>query len=205
MPTYTFYSDTTDGHILSTNGTYSTARSGGTLTADTSGTIAIVGQSNNYSCWEAFLQFDTTFINFASTISSATLSMYGYTSWLTNHFTVEARSYDWGTALTTADWVAGASLSALTSLATFATTGFSTSAYNDFTDVALPANINKSGSTRIICYSSRHSGNNTPTSGEYVQFYMSDQADTTNDPKLTVTWTEVTNTIKKVAGVSNVS
>lgn len=211
MPTITVYADagSNDGYISSTNSTYSTARSGGTLTADTSGTTVTIGQnfsSPTYACYEAFFSFDTSFVGFASSVSSATFSLYGNLDWSFTDFTIEARISDWGTSLTTADWVAGASLSALTSVATFATSStFSTSAYNAFTNVAFPANINKSGSTRIICYSSRHSGNNTPSSAEYVIAYSADQTGTSNDPKLSITYTETTNQIKKVAGVSNIS
>lgn len=208
MPTITVYADagSNDGYISSNNGTYSTARSGGTLTADTSATTAYIGQNTGYYCYESFFSFDTSFVGFASSVSSVTFSLYGQSDLSFTDFTIEARISDWGTGLTTADWVAGASLSALTSVATFATSStFSTSAYNAFSNVAFPANINKSGSTRIICYSSRQSGNNTPSSFEYVIAYSADQTGTSNDPKLSITYTETTNQIKKVAGVSNIS
>ncbi len=213
MPTLIVYSDggSNDGQISSGTTDYPSTRSGAGLSADTSSTSVTIGQWGNggtFNCWEAFFSFDTSFVGFASSVSSVTFSLYGASGGDLSFqdFTIEARMHDWGTSLTTADWVAGASLSALTSVATFATSGgFSTSAYNDFTNVAFPANINKSGSTRIICYSSRHSGNNTPSTYEEVVAYSADQTGTANDPKLLITYTETTNQIKKVAGVSNIS
>jgi uncharacterized membrane protein len=206
MSVLTIYSTTDDGYVSSLHAsTYSTARSGSgsTLTAFTSDTTVIMGQSyvtpyGGYTCYEAFLGFDTSILPDTASISTAVLSLYGQTDSSATDFTIEARLRDWGSTVETGDYVAGASLSALTSLATFATSGFSASGYNAFTNVAMPANVNKTGYTRIICYSSRHSGNNTPTGLEYVVVYSGDQSGTSNDPKLVITYLV---DIKKVATV----
>jgi hypothetical protein len=207
MAVVTVYSDAADGMVTSANATYATARSGGTLTADTTGTAITIGQtspplySTEYYCYEGFFGFDTSLVPDIATISTAVLGLVSASDFSFNEFTIEARLYDWSTTVTTADWVAGASLSALTSLATFATSGWATSGYNSFTDVAMPANINKSGFTRIICYSSRHSGNNTPTTLEFVSVYSGDNTGTVSDPKLVITYTLPEIDIKKIAGV----
>jgi hypothetical protein len=87
----------------------------------------------NYTIYEGFYQFDTSGIGDTDTIDSAVFSLHGHTDNSVTDFTINCRLKDWGTGLTTADWVAGADLSALTLLATFATSGFTTSGYNDFT------------------------------------------------------------------------
>ncbi len=204
MAILVFYGDNAGGYIESTNASYATARSGGTLTANDSATTAQAGQYyySSYYCWEAFVGFDTSAIPDSSTISSATLSLYGSGDFSYADFTVEARVYDWGSSLTTGDYVAGASLSALTSVATFATSSTWAGAYNAFTNVALPANVSKTGTTRLIIYSSRHSGNNTPGGYEVVYFYTTDETGTTKDPTLAVTISSPTISIKKISTVS---
>ena len=83
--------------------------------------------------------------------------------------------------------MAGASLSASTLLATFATSGFSTVAYNDFTSVAafLPA-INRTGQTLIMVSSSRHENADVPTGNEWITCHEAETSGTSQDPKLVV-------------------
>lgn len=198
MTTSVIYADATDGYIDSGNAAYATARSGGTLSVDTTATNYQIGQyeSKGYHCDESFAQFNTN-IGSGASISSAVLSLYGgFGKSVTApgaEFTIEARVHDWGVALTSADWVAGASLSAKTLVAHFASSGWVTAAYNDFVNDAMPANVNKTGQTLLLLDSSRHVGNNTPgsTGTEYVQPYSTDQTGTTTDPKLTLTYTNV--------------
>ena len=189
--TTTAYSSTEDGFVRSTSTTYSTARSGGTLALNpTLPNIVRVGQlfvTPDYYCYEGFIDPDTSAIPDGDDISSAVLSLYGNTDDSTTNFTVNARLRDWGTTLETADYVAGASLSALTLLATFATTGFAVGAYNDFTsDAAFISNVSKTGETRIIITSSRHEAGTAPTDAENVQWDAAEVAGTTQDPKLVV-------------------
>jgi len=200
VATLTQYSGTADGQIESSNTTYATARTGGTLTATTNGTAIRTGQlrsgggSKPYSCFESFIGFDTSSIGSTSTIDSATLSLYGQTDTSTQDFTINARFYDWGASLTTADWISGASLSSSTLFATFATSGFSTSGYNNFT-TSTTSGISKTATTNLVISSSRHEGANTPADAtpEHVDVYAADQTGTTNDPKLVVNYTPVVN------------
>ena len=208
MAVLVFYSDAADGFISSNNASYDPARSGSgsTLTADTTNTTATVGQYyySSYYCYEAFISFDTSALPDSVTPSSAILNLYGFQDNSTNaDFTFEARVYDWGTTLTTGDYVAGASLSALTSVATLSTaSGWTTSGYNNLTDVALPANINKTGTTRLICCSSRQTNNTAAVGFESVSFYTTDETGTTKDPTITVTITTPVVSIKKISGVN---
>lgn len=101
-----------------------------------------------YDITESFLTFDTSTLT--GTITSAVLSLWFDTVNPADADTVEARLDDWGTSLTSADWVAGAGLGAKTLLASRLASSVTTPAYNDLTDVAMVANINRSGSTRIV-------------------------------------------------------
>lgn len=193
MTTTVVYSSTADGHINSANAAYATARTGGTLTVDTSTSSQnAVGQVEffGYNCAEGFLDFDTSGIPDADTVSAAVLDVYGSQDSSTTNFTIEARLQNWGGTLTTADWVSGADLGTPTLLASRSTaSGWSTSAYNTFTDTAFPANVNKTGVTYVMLCSDRHRVGNDPGAGgsEFVRFYSADDSGTTRDPKLTVT------------------
>lgn len=199
MATLTVFSAASDGQIESANGTYATARSGGTLTAAGTGGNIGVGQQEffSYRCYESFMDFDTSSLGSGATISAVVLSLYGQSSNLVsnNGWTINARFYDFGTSVTTADWIAGASLSGNTLAATFGpVSGWSTAGYNAFTSAGgMNAGINKTGNTRFVLSSSRHEGNNAPTVGqaEFCNCYTNEDggAGTTRDPKLVVTYT----------------
>lgn len=190
MTTSTFYSVTLDGGIDSESGVYATARAGNQLGAATGLTSVDVGQSTAgaYEVLEAFFYWDTSAIDDTDTIDSATLSLYGNFDNSTTDFVMEARAHTWsGSGLTTADWVAGADLSGKTLLATFNTSGFSTSAYNDFTsDAAFVSNISKTGNTELLVCSKEQTDNSAPTTAEWVRVSTADVGGTTQDPKLVV-------------------
>lgn len=195
MATLTAYSSTADGYIESNSATYSTARAGGgTLNAIAAANFCNLGQrlGGDYYCYEAFLDFDTSSIPDDATITAVELSLCGNgdDSSVTD-FDLEARLHDWGASLTTADWVAGADLGGKTLLASKATSGWSASAYNAFTENGsnFRDNINKTGVTRILICSSRHRAGNAPTGNEYVGFLA---AEWSSDPKLVVTYTTST-------------
>lgn len=202
MSTLVVYSGTADGDITSQDLDYAIARSAGAWffgAASPVVTYVTVGQSYDdisgegdygFTVTEAFLGFDTSAIG-TDTVSAAVLNVTSYSDSSVTDFTIEARLRDWGATLTTADWVAGASLSGLTSLATKTTaSGFTAGTAYDFTDVAMPANVNKTGVTRMLLCSSRTTGNNAPTGFENVRLRSADYAGTTYDPVLTITYTE---------------
>jgi hypothetical protein len=192
MTTTVVYAGAEDGYIYSEdfeNGLYSVARAGsGAKTADTIATEVYVGQDATPFVYEGFVQFDTSGIADGDTVSAAVLNVTSQADSSATDFTIQARLSDWGTGLTTADYVAGASLSSLTLLATYATSsGFTANTAYDFTDSAMPANVNKTGATRMLLCSSRTVGNNAPSGDEYVGIKSADTTGTTSDPKLTVT------------------
>lgn len=202
MPTTTVYSSTTDGQILSSNATYSNAREGtGTISANTTGANQNVGQrlfAGTYTCWELFFNFDLIGAGIpASTVAtSASLTFDINNDLSTTDFTLEARTKDWGASLTTADWVAGSAQSGQQLLASISTSGianpFTMTNYVSGTDRLLDAVNNAlagDGILRIMLCSDRHGSGTTPSGNEYLILYTADQTGTTNDPRISVTYT----------------
>lgn len=176
MGTYTFNPSTSNGGSIATQATsYATAREGtGTKTAFTTDPMS-VGQYNfnnaTYQCYESFLEFDTSSLA-GKTIISAVLKLYVTAKQEDVTYTVEARLQDFGASFTSADYVRGSDLAASTLLATLASSAAGTGAYRSFTDVAFPANVNKTGKTRIIVSSDHPRTNTAPAKNvdEYIQF-----------------------------------
>ena len=146
------------------------------------------GYADQYSGYELFISFDTSSIG-SGTISTATLNMTIQEDRTGgSDFNIQARLHDWGTSVTTADWVAAASLSGKTLLAHKSTVGISNGSAYDFTNDALVANINKSGSTRMLLASDRFAAGTIPSGEEFVHLRTADYTGTTNDPKLVITY-----------------
>ena len=193
--TTTVYGGTADGFVRSYNTTYATARTGSNLSYDDTGVNLVVGQlyhtNSTYYVWENFLSFDTgTPIPDTDIVETATLSLYGLTDYTdASDFVVEARTHSWTTSgLGTDDWVAGASLSGKTLLASFDTLNFVTPNYNVFvSEAAFVDAISLTGLTEILLSSSRQRVGDTPTGKEYVYFTTTEYEEgTTTDPKLVV-------------------
>lgn len=192
MTTYTIFGNTADGKIDSTNAVYLTARSGGTLAVDTTGNLGH-GQQEffGYDVIQGFPGFDTSTV--VGTISSVVFSLFGSGALNTAGWTSQARLSNWGPTVTTADFVAGASLGALTLLASKVLTvvgDWSTAGYNDYTSGAnFLTNINQAGTTYFLLCNSKTVAGTAPASGtfENADSFSSDDAGTTRDPKLVVT------------------
>lgn len=201
MATLTAYSTSADGYIESNDypgaGGYSVARNGtGNLIDGSGSTGGYVGQSKSgsfSSVFESFISFDTSSIPTGATINSATLSLYGIGDFSTTDFTLEARVHDWGATMTTADFVAGGSLSGKTRVATLSSSGFTVSGYNTMTEdgTNLRSNINKGGITRFVICSNRTVSNTTPTGNEFVTISLGATTGNSQDPKLVITYTNL--------------
>jgi hypothetical protein len=199
VSTLTVFAATSDGYISSTNATYATARTGGTLAADSVATTCLIGQQfngSNYIIDEAFFSFDTSPIPTTATVNSVAFSLWGSADNSSQDFTMQARTDSWTAGgLTTADWVSGASLGALTLLATFSTASFSQIGYNQFTEngTNFRSAINKGtgATTQFLVDSDRHVAGNTPTIGapENVTVDTADASGTANDPQLVIGYT----------------
>lgn len=184
--TVTIYG-TSDGWVGSQSAVYATARSGGALGVNTADADGLTGQYTNYTVYELFFEFDTSTI--PGTPTAVTLSLDGALDLTATDFTIEARLHDWGTSLTTADFVPGDSMASKTLLATFDTAGY-VSGYNDFTESgsAFAGNLNLTGMTRIVLVSSRARLGTTPTTDERIWFSTVEASGTSTDPKLVVTY-----------------
>lgn len=189
MTTTVFAGGAAAGDVYSTDVTYSTARSGSSLVARPAAGNAVVGQITGYSVYEGFLEFDTSSIPDTDVVLSVTLEVYLVSDGSTADFEIQARLHDWGSAITTADWVAGASLSGKTLLATLNTNGIGApdSLKALASDAAFKDNINKTGVTRIILCSKEQVDNSAPTGNEYVILGAA-----SNAPQLTVVHSGIT-------------
>jgi hypothetical protein len=139
---------------------------------------------------ESFLSFDTSSLGTGATVSSAVLRLTSTGDYSTQDFTAQARLRDWGTTLEIGDFLTPAGLSGCTLLAHYATSGGWTSGTGyDFVDDAMAANVSKTGFTRMVLCSDRTASSTEPTQSENIAAYTSEVAGTTQDPKLTVTYT----------------
>lgn len=208
MSTLTVYADTSDGVIISADSSSYSAVLAGTgsglmantdrvkLEFDVGGMYQVgIGQmyvgGPGYMVVEGFLAFDTSALGSGVTVTDAKLSLYCTDDYSSQDFTVEAFAIDWGGSLTTADWQTDSDLGSATKVATLATSGITTSAHNEFSDVALASNINKTGYTYIVLASDRTRTGTAPDTGgtpEFVHFSSADESGTGQDPKLTVTY-----------------
>lgn len=206
MATDIIFAGTNDGEMRCNDATYATARSGGgTFAVSTAATSSAVGQelfAGQSYCYESAFDFDTSTVG-TDIVSAATLSLWGSSTATggTSSFTHQARLSDWGATLTSADWIAGASLSGLTLLAHLAQASVSNGTYNDFVDDAMAANVNRSGNTRMIVHTTRLANGDAPTGTEYEKFSNADTAGTSNDPKLTITHAPVVLDPMGMAGI----
>ena len=167
----------------------------GTLTADTAATYARVGVWDyfgfQFKCWETFLGWDTSGIGDSDVISSATVEL--VTSNATDGgaggtFGVELFIYDYSSGgITTADWRTPTHLGSLTKVATATLDPASAGATVSFTDVAMPANVNKTGYTYTVLVPTvyRSGGTLSTTNNHYASIATSENG-SANDPILTV-------------------
>jgi hypothetical protein len=193
---YTINPSTTNWGRVVSYGNYANARAGsGTKTLDTSNT-GFAGQyyiNPNYYCVQSFLSFDTSSV--VGTIVSASLEIYIESVTQNEAYDLQARLYNFGTSVTTADFVAGSSLSSQTLLADKDPASLSNGAYYALDDVALAANINQSGSTRILFCSSDQVNNDAPstTMGVPTDKVAFTNPSGTNPPKLIITTADSAN------------
>lgn len=179
-----------DGELDSYDDTYSVARAGtGYITMDAVSNAFRCGQflwDTTYHVYEAFTQYDTSAIPDYAYVSTAKEELYlAIDVTYASDYSEEVRAYDWGTTLTTADYVAGGNLGNYTLLSS--KTVSPSAGYNEFpTSAAFIAAINKTGSTRLFHSSNRVRANTTPSGSEYIQWYSVDQIGTDKDPKLTI-------------------
>lgn len=184
---------TNGGHIHSYNGSYAQNRAGtANFYVDTVGWEGEAGQYDTGFC-EDFLDFNTgPVIPDTDAIAGAVLYVYTGGCFKPVAYTVEARLHDWGTTLTSADFVAGDALSGKTLLATLASSAVASydgafKGYSAFTsDIAFRDNISKTGNTRLFLSTSRQRIGNAPSSSEYLVTVNYLYTGTSLDPYLVI-------------------
>lgn len=194
--TFTINPTINSGTISSESGTsYLNARAGDVLTG-LFATVLNVGQQyvpadtynpEKWFCVEGFVDFSLATVT--GTLVSATISLGLQGDQSTTDFTVEARTHDYGAALTTADWVAGASLGGKTLLATLPTLGIGADgSYKAMTETgtALRDEVTAAGTgiLRMILCSDRQRLGSASTGDEILLFRPYDHV--TLKPKLVV-------------------
>jgi hypothetical protein len=130
---------------------------------------------------ESFISFDTSALGSGATVSAAVLNL---THDVGAEWDVEARLRDWGSTLDSGDWVEGGS--GLTLLAH--RMGWDPTPSRDLINDAMPANVNKTGSTRMVLVSSETRAGSWTAGNRTYSFYEADTAGTTYDPRLTITY-----------------
>ena len=154
--------------------------------------------SSDYQTFESFLQFDTSVLPDTALIDAVSLCLHydmsNYGAQVTRRvnpdgtitiiadldyyenlvsFTVEARIKDWGAALTLTDWVPGASLSGLTTVATLpflAGKSYYEVPMTFTSNAAFATNINKTGITYLMLCTDRLAVGTVPTQHEMAAF-----------------------------------
>lgn len=215
----TVYADATDGYVYTrgfavdyggnVTTAYNQIRAGnvtgaGGIFAVTDESSLPIGQGSSnggggyFECYECFVSFDTSSsIGAEDTLDAVTLSLWmNFDSSDSVDFNVEARARNWGGSLATDDYVAGASLGNLTLRASLATSGIGAEGeYKAFTSEASFINDSNlgTGTVPLILFSSRlRAGNRPQTTGDWseaINFASSDEAGTSQDPKLDITHT----------------
>lgn len=184
MTVYTVFADTNDHHVICTNATYATARSGaGTKTDYTTNITAPMPQvlsAGVYYCSEYFLSFDTSVIP-AGTPAAVFLDVFLAATQTAATQVIDFAEFAWSGG--TADYIAGASLSASPqfsrSFSNGEAAGYKTTTTN-------PANVARSATYKLVGYARFLRTGSAPTDATDLTLYTANQSGTANDPRLRV-------------------
>lgn len=186
-------SGTNDGRVTSTNASWNTCRDGASLVANTTNTSQTISANPTYSIVQGFIDFDTSSIGAGATVSSYVFTLYGTgtAETDTDGTTIDVRSYDWGGTVTTADYRdtnPGSNWTGLTLFASKVTNTWNqtNNTANNFTSGS--GTINQTGTTSVVVGIDRIASASAPTGNNQFTTYFADQAGTTSDPLLTVTY-----------------
>jgi hypothetical protein len=152
--------------------------------------LVTVDTTGRYRALEAFLAFDTSALGAGASISAAVLTILpGLAADASDYPTVEARLYDFGADVSTGDWVDGSDLAGLTLLAHGDLRyDFAGAVDLALTSDALAANINKTGTTRMVVVSAKHRALEWPSANQSGGLVHYDSADPDYRAFLTITY-----------------
>jgi hypothetical protein len=188
-----------DGYLQSSNTSIATARAGSGVTATLTNPNNVNLQPAGGSTFRfrmSFMAFDTSSLTSGATISAAVLSLAGTgnNEVDADNYNLEAKFHDYGSGdPATGDWfnVSTTGWTGKTTLGTFDTSSWNgtADAYNAFSDSGNgDGSVSKTGTTRVVVGFSGFPAS-TPTGDNLVLFRSSEQASTTSDPKLVITYT----------------
>lgn len=185
--------------VMSSNADWATARVGSGLSAGDgkSHLYTILSNSgSSFSIYESFLEFDTSAIPSTATVyDGANVGM-----WLVAQATgianpvIEIRANDYGASVTTADWIAGASLSGKALCSTIDTAGMTLSAPPVWkagtAGGSNAATITKNGASRFVVVDKNVTDNTSPGSGVSRAVFLRYQTIDPQNMLLYVDWLE---------------
>lgn len=154
MATYTITGTTgsVNSNIQSSSATYATALAGSSLTLGGSTSVTSTGQrllGGVYYVTQGFVKFDTSSIPDGATITAAVLKLTVDSIVITSgSVTAEARLFNWGADVTTADWQASWAANALA--ASLSVTGASSGQLSFTSEASFLSAIDKTGTTFLI-------------------------------------------------------
>lgn len=182
MTVYTVYAATTDAQITSgPDSTYATARAGTALTRSPSSSTWAVGQAYlapNYTIYQGFASFNTSTIPTGVT-NSVSLGFDLNSASPSSDVTIDAAESAWSGS--TADFVAGADLAALTDFGSI-TLNADTGAQS----MSGPADVARTADYKLILFGKDQADNVAPTGFEAVIIKAAETSGTASDPRLTV-------------------
>jgi hypothetical protein len=177
-------------------GAYAAAREG-TGTKNTNATVPLYSGFDRLSdtdqfFGQIFLQFPTNLLGDVEEVTNAVLTLFGHSAQTPQaQDTFRFRAYDFGAGVNTSDYRAGSALAALTLLASFAMTGWTTSGANAFTpEAGMNAWVNRTSVSRGVVHTSIQESATDPGGSPQPigpTCYSLAEAGTTLDPVLTVT------------------
>ena len=199
MATITVFAGAADSDILSNSASYIGAVGGAgafTIPANSANELW-VGQLflGNYSCYQSFVDFDLSAMHAGMTVTAALMQTWLITDNTPVDFQNIALLYDWGASVTSADWQNPAALLAMNTWWTSRNTvGLgATGAYKNWLDTPdLHALLQLLAGTEVnfILASDHEWAGLAPTGAEFVTWSSSNVAGTTQDPKLTITFSD---------------
>lgn len=166
------------GGISSVHPDAATARGGFSLYADGTSAPGIwCFSGGNYIVYQGFLEFDTSAVLATDTVNSATLSVVPTLSGANADGVVyQARLFDFGASVTTADYRTPTQFAALPLLAHQSHASLTDSVRSDFVSDALASNIVKGGTTRLMLCTALFASAGTPTDAT-LAFFVGDLSD----------------------------
>lgn len=185
-----------DGYIASVNASWATVRDGYSAgfsnTSNTTITIGTTFDGSVYQVLEAFLRFDLSDpVLTGASINSVTLEM-RKSSGSQNGFIAQARIYDPGSTVTTADYRTAAQFGAATLVATLDfTSTLSNGVYSWTSEAAFVTEAQASigGFLGLVICNNGFAAATAPTDGDSVNFNSANDATAANRPALIIDYT----------------